>query len=129
MACDKREELAESIEEIRDTLISKDDVFQMSLKIAYCMLVYYYSEIDVNAKYATIFYNKAGKMLTEDKDANSKRILAYYNYGITKDYEAAERYLKEGLALVDSFSIGDEREVEKKYFHILEERLFTQNIK
>lgn len=82
-------------------------------------LVFYYSRYEVNYEMATMFYNKLHKLIVSDPDANAKRALAYYHYAITKNIPLAKQYLNEGLACVDSFSMGLERELEKRLLNEL----------
>lgn len=80
----------------------------------YYWLIYYYSRYEINSERADKFLKKVWPVLSEDSDANAKRVLAYYYYGIQRDREKAGKYLKEGLACVGHFSCGAERDLERK---------------
>lgn len=81
----------------------------------YMWLIFYYSRYDLNQQAATIFMDKVRHALTNDPDANSKRVLAYYAFGIERDNAKAQQYVNEGLAVVDQFSLpGEEREMERR---------------
>lgn len=89
----------------------------------YYWLIYYYSRYEINPKWADKFLKKVWPVLSKDSDANAKRVLAYYYYGIKGDAGKAGEYLKEGLACVGQFSCGAERELERRLLEELEREL------
>lgn len=89
----------------------------------YYWLIYYYSRYEINSERADKFLKKVWPVLSEDSDANAKRVLAYYYYGIQRDREKARKYLKEGLDCVGDFSYGAERDLERKLLQELAEAL------
>lgn len=89
----------------------------------YYWLVYYYSKYEIDPVMADKFFKSIRTILNKDSDANAKRVLAQYYYGIQKDMEKARKYLNEGLACVDSFSCGGERVLERKLLEELAETL------
>lgn len=89
----------------------------------YYWLIYYYSRYEINSEIADKFLEKVWPVLGEDSDANAKRVLAYYYYGIQRDREKAGEYLKEGLACVGNFSCGAERDLERKLLEELAQEL------
>ena len=88
--------------------------FIMSQTGNYYWLVFYYSRYELNPSAATYFLNIIRDSIEHDKDANAKRVLAYYAFGIEQDFPKARHFVNEGLACVDSFSIGAERDLERK---------------
>ena len=88
--------------------------FIMAQTPNYYWLVFYYSRYELNPSAATYFLNMIRDSIEHDKDANAKRVLAYYAFGIEQDFPKARRLVNEGFACVDSFSVGAERELERK---------------
>lgn len=121
LSMERIEELGETVEKLREILKNKGT--SISYMPSYYWLIFYYSEFDVNPAYANKFFNITRKALIADKDANGRRILAYYYYGIKKDYATARKYLDEGLNCVDKFPVVSEREIERKLLLKLDERL------
>ena len=80
----------------------------------YYWLVFYYSRFELNPAAATHFLNKIRPNIEQDKDANGKRVLAYYAFGIEQDFPKARKYLDEAYAVIDKFSAGGERELERR---------------
>lgn len=88
----------------------------------YGWLVFYYSTVEVDKNLSKIYLEKTGKAFYEDKDANSKRILACY-YASIGDLANARRYTDEGLAVVDKFSMYGERDLERKLLERIDEKI------
>ena len=95
------------------TAYLRDRAFEPNLILQYYWLIFYYSRYELNPQLADCFLDKVSSVIFADKDANAKRVLGYYYFGIVRDIEAASRYVKEGLAVIDNFSTGDERDIEK----------------
>lgn len=96
------------------TSLLDDTVFIIQQTGIYYWLVYYYSRYEINPQKADRYLKTVWPVLSMDSDANAKRVLASYYYGIKNDMKMATDYLKEGLACVNQFSIGAERELEKQ---------------
>ena len=105
------EELHKVSDEIAEMLETCE--FLMHHTGLYYWLVYYYSKYYIDVRRADQFLKKVWPVLSKDSDANAKRVLAQY-YWIRGDVNRAREYVREGLACVDNFSIGGERELEKK---------------
>lgn len=119
------EELDKVSEEITGLLeTSAYDINYIGL---YYWLVYYYSKYYVDYQRADQFLKMAWPVLSKDSNADAKRVLAQYYYGIQGDVVLARQYLIEGLACVENFSIGGEREMEKRLLGELEEELYDKN--
>ena len=87
----------------------------------YMWLIFWYSRYDIDPSAAKAFYDRVGHVLENDKDANAKRVLGYYAFGIERDIYKAQRYVNEGLAVIESFSLpGEEREMERKLLRELQ---------
>lgn len=88
----------------------------------YYWLIYYYSIYQQDWRYAAKYMNMAKTYIAHDKDANGKRVLAAYEFAYG-DRELARKYAEEGMSLVDQFSRGSERELEKKLLTELIEKI------
>ncbi len=118
----KTEEMKKPIKEMTDYFLPREYILQETLN--YYWLLYYYSRYEENTYYADIFYRKISSTLEKDTDANGKRVLAYYYYGIKKDVEKARRYVEEGMAVIEKFGLpGAERELERKLLMELDEMI------
>ncbi len=105
--------------EMTEYYFRRDFVLQDVL--SYYWLIFYYSHYNLSPTMADMFFARVSGTLLNDNDANAKRVLAYYYYGIKNDIEQAKHYIKEGLAVVDEFSLpGSERELERKLLKDLE---------
>jgi hypothetical protein len=80
----------------------------------YYWLIFYYSRFELNPAAATHFLNKIRPIIEQDKDANAKRVLAYYAFGIEQDFPKARALLNEAYAVIDKFSSYGEQELERK---------------
>ena len=105
-------ELKRVTERMRTLLKDREPLIHYTL--AYYWLIYYYSRYEINPMYANKFYEACNQTIIRDQDANAKRVQAYYFYAIRQDVQSARRFVNEGLAVVDKFSVGDEREMERK---------------
>ena len=121
LAVGQMEELDKVSDEITEML--ETSVYDLNYTDLYYWLVYYYSKYHIDSHRADQFLKKSWPVLSEDSDANAKRVLAQYYYGIQGDMEKAREYLQEGLACVDNFSMGAERELERKLLGELAEEL------
>lgn len=79
----------------------------------YYDLLFYYSFIDIHKYRAEKIFDIIAPDLLTDNDSNGYRTLAYYNYFIFGNMEAAELYIRKGLELIDEFPIVSQREYEK----------------
>ena len=81
----------------------------------YGWLIFWYSRYDLQPQTAQVFYDRVSNKLVTDPEANAKRILGYYAFGVERDLHKAQRLVNEGLAVVDKFSLpGEERELERQ---------------
>ena len=113
------EGLKDPIREMTDFYGKRDYIVQETL--SYYWLIFYYSRYEINPANADAFFTRVSGTLLSDSDSNAKRVLAYYHFGVKRDVEKAEQYIKEGLAVIDKFSLpGAEREQERKLLLDLE---------
>ena len=96
--------------------------FILQETLSYYWLIFYYSRYEINPVNADTFFERVSRTLLNDSDANAKRVLAYYYYGVKNDIPKAQQYLREGFAVVDKFSVpGAERDLERKLLLDLDE--------
>ncbi len=113
--------------EMTTLLSSRDYIMQETLN--YYWLIFYYSRFEINPTLADLFLEKVRAVIFNDLDSNAKRVLAYYYYGIKQDVNRAKRYVDEGLASLDKFSVsGDERELERKLLLELNEHIAASQL-
>ena len=113
------EGLKDPIREMTDFYGKRDYIVQETL--SYYWLIFYYSRYEINPANADAFFTRVSGTLLSDSDSNAKRVLAYYYFGVKRDVEKAEQYIKEGLAVIEKFSLpGAEREQERKLLLDLE---------
>jgi hypothetical protein len=72
---------------------------------------------------AKMYYEKGGKILTNDKDANGLRVKAYFEYYINKDIKSALVLCQSGLEVADRFPIRGQGLMEKDLLHSLKEMI------
>ncbi len=96
------------------TQLNMDSEYMLQLTPAYYFLIFWYSRYDLNTQLAKHFLDKCITTISADKDANGKRVLAYYAFGIEQDFLKARKYLNEAFGVIDKFSVGAERDLEKK---------------
>lgn len=107
------EALKAPIAEMTDYYAKREYIMQETL--SYYWLIFYYSRYEINPANADAFFERVSRMLLNDSDANAKRVLAYYFFGVKQDVERARQYVRDGLAVIDKFSLpGAERELERK---------------
>ncbi len=112
--------LKEPMEEMREYFAKRDYILQETLN--YYWLIFYYSRYEIKPVNADAFLERVSNTLLNDNDANAKRVLAYYYYGVKNDIPKAQQYIREGVAVVDKFSVpGPERELERKLLSDLDE--------
>ena len=71
-------------------------------KAMYRDLIRYYSTWRIDQAKATEYYNMLSEAeLLDDRDANGRRLLAYYSKNILNDYSKAREYCQEGLQALD----------------------------
>ncbi len=80
----------------------------------YYWLVFYYSRFELNAAAAQHFLERIRTTIEKDNDANAKRVLAYFAFGIEQDFPKARALLNEAYAVIDKFSVGAERVLERR---------------
>ncbi|MBQ8927961.1 MAG: hypothetical protein IJ055_06780 [Oscillospiraceae bacterium] len=101
------------IREMADYYRGREFLSQETL--GYYWLIFYYSRYELDQRAATFFLDKVRHAITSDPDANAKRVLAYYAFGIERNNARAQQLVHEGLACVDRFSLpGEERELERQ---------------
>ena len=101
--------IAEMTEYYRNREFSESDIMN------YGWMIFWYSRYDLDPQAAKVFYDRVSNVLVKDPEANSKRILGYYAFGIERDLSKAQQLVNEGLAVVDKFSLpGEEREMERQ---------------
>lgn len=89
---------------------------------SYYLLVFYYSKIELNAALTNLFLEKVSSAISSDPDSNAKRVLAYYHYYVMNDAELAKKYIDDGFAVLDKFSVeGGERELERRLLSELDD--------
>lgn len=114
------------IDELKDVVTNlgatlNPDKFNLYDTPKYYSLIYYYSYYDPCVEMAEYYYNVVSKILEKDNDANGKRVLAYYHFGITHNYEMALKCVDEGIAAIDKFSVEAEKSIEKKMLNELKD--------
>ncbi len=77
-------------------------------------LVFYYSRYKYDPVLAKEFLDRVRDRIAADSDANARRILAYYAYCIEGDRQKARVFLNQAAKVADIFSVGSERELEKR---------------
>ena len=116
----KIEDMKAPINEMTAFFLQREYILQETL--SYYCLIFYYSRYEINAQYADIFLRKVYSTIEKDSDANAKRVLAYYYYGVKHDIEKARQYVKEGIAVVNNFGLpGAERELEQRLLFELDD--------
>lgn len=127
LSLERFDELRLPTYEMTDHLLHNE--FISALTLNYYWLIFYYSRFEINPAIADPLVEKLGAALLSDKDANARRVLAYYHYGIKGDIRAAKRYVDEGLAAIDSFSCAQsERELERKLLLELDKELMYKSM-
>lgn len=122
LALGNMEEIGKTTKRMYDILATKED-FLVQYTGFYYWLVTYYSGFEVNEFYAKQCMKKIEGIVKKDEDANAKRVLAYYHYGILKDYNKARMYLDEGLERVEHFSRYAEQDQERELLMRLNDML------
>ena len=82
--------------------------------MAYAILVYYYSYIYIDPSRAKDYYHRCGDSLAKDKDANSLRIKGFYELNCFGNVEKAKEFAMAAENAVESFSMGSERDYERR---------------
>lgn len=119
---DRIEALKQPIKEMTDHYLAREYILQETP--IYYWLIYYYSRYEVNEYYANVFCHKVSSTLEKDMDANGRRVLAYYYYGIKHDIETSRRYVEEGMSVIEKYGLpGAERELERKLLMELDEMI------
>ena len=112
--------MKQPMEEMKDYYAKREYIMQETL--SYYWLIFYYSRYEINPMNADAFFERVSRTLINDADANAKRVLAYYYYGVKNDITKAQQYIREGFAVIDKFSLpGAERELERKLLLDLDE--------
>lgn len=109
--CEKFDELEEAVKNY-EKLKTPDNASSVDIAI-YINLVYYYSYHNIDPEKAHMYYERAGKHLDQDKDANGMRIKGFYQLNIKNDLEKAKECLANAQASIDTFSVPVERENER----------------
>lgn len=115
-------EIVSSMEEsIQITYGMREGAYLMTFQSNYYDLLHYYSALNFNKHRAEYIFYTIGKDLKRDKDANGKRVLAYYTFFVLEDPQTAMKLVKEGLELVPEFPIISKRPLEERLLCELEE--------
>ena len=96
------------------TALLSDKEFILQETPAYYFLIFWYSRYDLDPQLAKLFLDKCISTISADKDSNGKRVLAYYAFGIERDFAKARKYLNDAFEAINRFSCGAERDLEKK---------------
>lgn len=80
----------------------------------YADLAYYYSTLYFDPDKAKDYYSRAGDSLVKDTESNSMRIKGFYELNCFGNVEKARECLRVAEEGIESFSIGSEREAERK---------------
>lgn len=78
------------------------------------MLTYYYSYHCINPELATKYYQMSGDFLAKDTDSNGMRIKGFYELYCCRNLERATECANKANEGIEKFSIGSEREYERK---------------
>ncbi|MBR5682851.1 MAG: hypothetical protein IKW96_06185 [Ruminococcus sp.] len=91
---------------------------------SYYWLIFFFSEIEPNISLTDMLLKRLGDVIKSDKDANAKRVLAYYFFNIRRDFISAQQMVDAGFKALDSNSgLATERELERQLLNDLNERL------
>lgn len=91
---------------------------------SYYWLIFFFSEIEPNVPLTDMLLKRLGDVIKSDKDANAKRVLAYYFFNIRRDFISAQQMVDAGLLALNSNSgLATERELERQLLNELNERL------
>lgn len=123
---DRTEELRYQVYTLCNML--SGEPFSLQFVLAYMMLIFYYSRYEINPEIASLFYDKASAAMATDNDANTKRVLAYYAYGIQHDPQKARFFIGKALEVIDKFSptAPAENRLERRLINELDETLKKQ---
>ena len=81
---------------------------------AYVTLVYFYSYHYIDVEKAKDYYHRAGDSIIKDDGANGLRIKGFYELNCFGNAAKAKELADQASSVIDSFSIGSEREYERK---------------
>ena len=87
------DEMAAPIHELTAYLRCRD--FSVNNILALMLLIFWYSRYEINAEVAAQFYNKTASAFANDTDPNTRRVMAYYAYGIERDDSKARFFLEQ----------------------------------
>lgn len=95
---------------------------------SYYWLIYFFSEVEPNPQITEMLLERLGNVINKDKDANAKRVLAYYLFNIKQDFPGAQEMVNEGFRALNSDSgLATERDLERLLLTDLNERLQVMN--
>lgn len=80
----------------------------------YYELIYYYSAMELNEEKSKKYFDKAKKILLNDKDINGRRTLASYELFIENNVEVAKKCCLDGLSVKDKFPLKGQALLEEK---------------
>ena len=112
LSADRIDELTVPIHEMTGYYMNRE--YMVEETFGYYALIFYYSRYELSPHLAAHFLDKARGTLFSDTDANAKRVLAYYAFGVELDFAKSRQLLNEAYAVIDKFSVGAERELERK---------------
>lgn len=96
------------------TAFFRNREYIVSETLSYYWLIFYYSRFELNPPAATYFLNKIRPAIGQDKDANARRVLAYYAFGIEQDFPKARSLYGDAWMALDRMPVSGERELERK---------------
>lgn len=102
------------------TEIMRGRTYTIQETYSYYWLIFYYSRYELDPALAKMFLHRCWPTISTDKDANAKRVLAYFAFGIEHDRDKAWTLLNEARAVVGSYSLGAERALEIRLLDELE---------
>ena len=109
---DKLREVVSELE--KELYIGDGKAYVKAYTGGYYDLIFYYSCFDRSPFNAKYYFDIVEKDLINDRDANGKRVLAFYYYYNFNDIPTAEKYISEAYDMLPNFSVYlQEREYER----------------
>lgn len=90
----------------------------------YAECAFYFSFAERNKEKAEYYFKRCPCSIERDSDANGRRIYAYYLYYVKKDAAKALEVLKEGMAVLENFSVKGNIPMERYLLEFLRERIW-----
>lgn len=105
-------ELEEEVIKIVRTLDSS--TFTMHHLGAYYDVIYFYSCYKILPSEATRLYSRIREYIEKDKDSNGLRVKSFYELSINNNLTKARELANQAQASLSEFSVGSERDYEKR---------------